>query len=252
MSIKNISVTVLTKNSERYLDAVLKSLHGFGEVMIYDTGSTDRTKEIADSYEHATWIEGFFDGFGETHNRASSLARHDWILSIDSDEVLSIDLKKEIENCVLNPQSVYSISRRNFYKGKVIKSCGWSPDYQIKLYNRVVTKYSQAAVHEAVVAQGLKKVFFKHHVDHFPYASIEDFLHKMQSYSTLFARQHQGKRSSSTPKAIFRGLYTFLRCYFLQRGILEGSEGFEIAIYNAMTTYYKYLKLRDANRIEEE
>ncbi len=252
MSIKNISITILTKNSERHLEAVLKSLHGFGEVMVYDTGSTDRTREIVDSCEYTTWVEGFFDGFGLTHNRASSLAQHDWILSIDSDELLSMDLKQEIEECVLDKQSVYAISRRNFYRGREIKSCGWSPDYQVKLYNRTATKYSQAAVHETVMAQGLKKVFFKHQIDHFPYASIEDFLYKMQSYSSLFAQQYQGKRTSSTAKAIFRGLYTFLRCYFLQRGIFEGSQGFEIAIYNAITTYYKYLKLRDANRMEEE
>ena len=131
-----ISVTILTKNSRKYLKEVLSAVQMFDEVIIYDNGSTDDTFEIARTFPNVKIVRGDFIGFGPTHNKASSAAKNDWILSIDSDEVVTPEMAKEILSTRLDPDSVYSFPRKNYYNGKWIKWCGWFPDRRVRLYNR--------------------------------------------------------------------------------------------------------------------
>ncbi|MFI0435065.1 MAG: glycosyltransferase family 2 protein [Parachlamydiaceae bacterium] len=243
-----LTVTILTKNSERYLKEVLSALEIFDEVLVYDTGSQDQTLTIARRFPNVIVYEHPFIGFGPTHNMASSIAKHDWILSIDSDEVVTPELAKEIRLLKLLKGCVYSFPRHNEYRGKWIRWCGWHPDRQIRLYHRLETQFTEAQVHEAVVAHHLKEVYLHSPLRHYSYGEVSDFLHKMQSYSSLFALQYQGKKSSSLGKAIAHGGFAFFKSYFLKRGILGGEEGFEISLYNAHTAFYKYLKLAEANR----
>ena len=240
-----ISVTILTKNSSRYIEKVLTALERFDEVAILDTGSTDTTVEIARRFPNVIVHFHAFAGFGEAHNRITALAKNDWILSLDSDEIASSAIVDEILHTKLDPQCVYSFSRHNYYRGKFIKGCGWYPDTVVRLYNRNKTGFSDDYVHEKVLTDGLKVVSFKSPVLHFPYNTIDDFLSKMQLYSSLFAKDKRGKKKASLFRAISHGLFSFFRCYFLKKGILLGSQGFEISAYNAITAYYKYLKLRD-------
>lgn len=243
-----LSVTILTKNSQKYLKEVLASLEIFDEVLVYDTGSEDKTMEIARRFSNVSLCERSFIGFGPTHNMASNQAKHDWILSIDSDEIVTAGLAKEIQALKLTRGCVYSFPRHNEYRGKWIRWCGWHPDRQIRLYNRLDTQFTDAQVHEAIIAQHLKEVPLHFPLRHYSYSEIADFLSKMQSYSTLFALQYQGKKSSSVGKAIAHGIFAFFKSYILKRGILGGQEGFEISVYNAHTAFYKYLKLAEANR----
>lgn len=248
-----ISVTMLTKNSARHLHQALRSLLSFKEVIIYDTGSEDETLEIARSYPNVTLHQGPLEGFGPTHNRASAMAAHDWILSIDSDERLSEELLEEIKALRLDEKAVYSFPRKNFYKGKWIRWCGWHPDRQLRLFHRKHTRFTEAHVHEAVILGPLKHIPLRHPVYHHPYENTADFLHKMQTYSTLFAQQNQGKRSSSLRKAIGHGSFAFFKSYFLKRGFMGGHEGFVISFYNANTAFYKYLKLAEiSTKVELE
>ena len=244
-----ISVTILTKNSARYLPQVLQALHLFDEVAILDTGSTDSTLEIAAKFQNVTIHRGFLSGFGEAHNNISSLAKHDWILSIDSDEIASDELVQEILATKLDPKTVYSIKRHNFYRGKFIKGCGWYPDRVVRLYNKKETRFTDAKVHESIIQEGMHKVAFKAPLNHFPYNSIDDFMKKMHLYTSFFAQDYQAKKTGSMSKAVGHGLFAFTKSYVLKRGVLLGSEGFEISVYNGITAYYKYLKLRDANEL---
>jgi hypothetical protein len=111
-----------------------------------------------------------------------------------------------------------------------------------------VTQFSTDAVHEKVISKNLTVVKLKHSLKHVPYRSMADFLEKMQIYSSFFAMQHQGKKTSSFSRALFHSCMTFLKNYFLKRGILGGREGFILSVYNAQTTYYKYLKLAELNK----
>lgn len=244
-----ISVTVLTKNSQETLGKTLDSLRSFPEVIVYDTGSSDETLALASSFPHVVVHEGPFEGFGATHNKASSLARHDWILSIDSDEVLTQELMDEIHQLNLDPTCIYQIPRHNFYNDKWIKWCGgWYPDPVVRLYHRKSTCFSHDAVHEKILVKQLTVIPLSSPLFHFPYRSIDDFLNKMQTYSSLFVMQNQDKKSSLF-KALFHGWFAFLKSYFLKRGFLGGREGLIISIYNGHTAFYKYLKLVDRQKL---
>jgi len=243
-----ISVTILTKNSVKYLPEVLTALKDFPEVLVYDTGSEDETLALVKQYPNVTVHQGKLEGFGLTHNRASALAQNDWILSIDSDEVVTPELAQAILGLKLDPECVYGFPRHNEFNGKFIRWCGWYPDMQVRLYNRTRTCFTDAQVHEAIITKGLTVVELEAPLRHYSYASLADFLNKMQFYSTLFAQQNAGRKHSSPFKALTHGWWSFFRCYILKRGIFGGYEGFVISAYNAHTAFYKYMKLYEANR----
>jgi hypothetical protein len=159
------------------------------------------------------------------------------------------ELVREIQELLLNPNSVYSIPRENYFNGKIIRCCaGWYPDPVIRLYNRRHTRFSNDAVHEKILREGVKVVKLQHPLKHTPYRTISDFLDKMQKYSTLFAEQNRGKKRSSFFKALLHGTSAFIKSYIFKRGIAGGKEGFIISLYNSQTAYYKYLKLAELNK----
>lgn len=242
-----ISATILTKNSQKYLKEVLKALSDFDEVLVFDNGSQDQTLDIAKTFSNVRIHHGKFEGFGQTHNVASSLASNDWILSIDSDEVVTEGLVKEILGLKLNKKYVYSIPRNNEFNQTFIRWCGWYPDRQVRLYNRQTTCFSDAKVHESVITKGLTIFDLKEPLKHYSYETIFDFLAKMQSYSDLFALQNCGKKHSSPWIAVGHAFFAFFKSYILKRGIMGGYEGFLISTYNSHTAFYKYIKLYEAN-----
>ena len=242
-----ISVTILTRNSQTYLEEVLQSVSSLDEVLLYDTGSKDNTFEIAKKFPNVKIVEAPFVGFGPTHNLASEAAKNEWILSLDSDEVATPKMIQEILSTQLENQCVYSFPRNNYFNGKFIKWCGWYPDRQYRLYNKTKTKFTDAQVHESIMLDNMKHVQMKEPFIHYSYASISDFIQKMQFYSDLFAKQNKGKKKSSLLKALSHGSFAFIKSYILKRGFLGGYEGFVISAYNGHTAYYKYLKLYEAN-----
>jgi len=150
-----VTITILTKDSEETLLATLAATSQFDEVIILDTGSTDSTFEVAKGFSNVKIYKSPFIGFGPLHNLAASYAKNDWILSLDSDEVLTTALINEIHQTALDPHYIYSMPFNNYYNGKHIKWCGWYPDRHIRLYNRQATSFSSDAVHERI----LKKNF---------------------------------------------------------------------------------------------
>lgn len=243
-----ISVIVLTKNSQKTIHRALESLKDFDEVVLVDTGSTDRTLEIVNSFKNVKVFEHHFTGFGAMRNLATKHTKHSWVLSLDSDEQLSRQAFKEIEGLTLDPYCVYSFPFHNFFNEKHIKWCGWYPDRHTRLFNKTKTSFSSDFVHERILSEGLFEKRLSYPILHYSYEEISDFLEKMQRYTTLFAQQNQYKKTSSLAKALVHGAYAFFKSYILQKGFLGGVEGFIIANYNSQTAYYKYLKLWEANR----
>ncbi len=241
-----ITITILTKNSARTLQKTLESVKAFPEVLILDTGSTDETLQIAKQYPNTKIFNSPFIGFGPLHNLASLKASYDWIFSLDSDEELTAELAQEIQHLSLDNCSVYSVERYNFFNGKRIKWCGgWHPDWVIRLFNRKTTHFSDDQVHEKVLKANLKEVCLTSPLLHTPYLEIADFLEKMQHYTTLFAAQSKAYKTPSIFKALYHSFYAFIKSYFFKRGFLGGKEGLIISMYNAHTTFYKYLKLAE-------
>lgn len=245
-----ITATVLTKNSQKTLKSTLESLKKFPEIIILDSGSTDDTLKIAKGFANVKIHTSPFLGFGPMHNYAAKLAQNDWIFSIDSDEILSSELAKEIFSLSLDPNKVYSVQRHNYFQGKHIKWCGgWHPDWVIRLYHRKKTQFSKDLVHEKVDQKDLKTSFLQHPLKHTPYHEIGDFLDKMQQYSTLFAEQNI-TRESSLLHAFIHSWGAFLKSYIFKLGFLGGSEGLIISMYNGHTAFYKYLKLAERSKKE--
>lgn len=240
-----ISVCILTKNAAKTLKKTLDSTQLFDEVILFDNGSTDETLEMAKSYPNVKTISHPFIGFGPMRNKAAQFAKNDWILALDSDEVLSPALVREIQALQLNEKWAYQIPRHNYYNGKQMKACGWGSEILARLYQRKVHQYSEDQVHEKLLSKNHKKLSSP--LIHTPYRTTEEFLAKMQHYSTLFAKQNKGKKSSFS-KALLHGMFAFLKSYFFKRGIFYGKEGLIISIYNANTAFYKYLKLLEINR----
>ncbi len=251
-NLQNISVAVMVKNGKKHLRDVLRALGPFGEVIVYDTGSKDSSLDIAQSFQNVKIVQASFVGFGPTRNMAAAAAKNDWILSIDFDEVVSQELIQAIINERLDSKAVYSFYNHNHFNEKWIKWCGWHPERRIRLYNRTMARYSDDQLHESLIFDGMRHVSFDAPVNHYPFTSISDFLAKMQLYSTLFAEQNCGKRSSSPLKASMHGIYAFLKSYLFKRGFMGGYEGFLISAYNAHTAFYKYLKLYEANKALEK
>ena len=158
-------------------------------------------------------------------------------------------MAEEIAKTSLNEDCVYFFPRHNYFNGKFIKWCGWYPDRQIRLYNRKKTRFTDVQVHEAIISNHLKQISLRARSRHFSYASIADFLTKMQSlFRSILRPKMLGKKHSSPLKAILHGMFAFVKSYFLKKGFLGGYEGFVISAYNGHTAFYKYLKLYEINK----
>lgn len=244
----NISAVVLAKNNEKTIYNTLKSLESFNDVVVYDNGSVDETMNIAKSFPNVNLIEGEFRGFGWSKNKAASYAKNDWILIIDSDEVIDSELLAELKSKLLEKTCVYKLNFKAFYKNIQVKHCGWNNQKIKRLYNRATTSYNDNDVHEDIITDGLKIEVLKGNVEHYSYHSISEFVIKADRYSTLFALNNAGKKSSSPTKAFFNGMYSFIRTYIFKQGFRDGYVGLIIAYSHMVTNFYKYIKLYEANK----
>ncbi len=243
----NVSAVMIVKNGARTIRKSLESLREFDDVVVYDNGSTDGTLEIAREYPNVHLIEGKFDGFGTTKNRAAGYAVHDWVLIIDSDEVVDDELLHTLQTKLLDVNTIYIVNFLAYYKDIQIRHCGWNNQKIRRLYNKSVTRFNDNAVHENILDEGMKKAPIEGNMKHYSYMSISDFIIKLDRYSTLFAADNVGKKSSSPAKAFFNGLYSFFRTYILKRGFLDGYAGLIIAFSHMATNFYKYIKLYEMN-----
>jgi len=240
-----ISVVMLTKNSSLYLDEVMNALKEFDEVIILDNGSTDNTLEIARTFRKVKIHEHEFIGFGPLKQLAVSFAKNDWILSVDSDEIVSDELVQEILSLSLNKEKVYAIKRDNYYGERLIRCCGWENDYVLRLFYKKKVQFDNKQVHESLMLNHATIQKLHNTMKHFSFKNAEGLIHKMQQYSTLYALENRGRKKSSAWKAFGRALFSFIKNYIFQKGFLCGYEGLIISVSNANGVFYKYMKLKE-------
>lgn len=245
-----ISVTMLVKNAEKYLQQSLSALQDFSEIIVLDNGSTDRTLEIARQFPNVNIHHHEFIGFGPMKNLAAELASKDWIINIDSDEIFPVELVAEIRALDLTQtDKVYAMLRINHYRGKPIKTCGWYPDYVKRLYHRSLVKFNDKQVHESLdIPNDVAVVRLQQHFLHYSFDGAEGLINKMQQYTTLFAQQQKFRKRASIFSAIGHGISAFFKNYLLKKGVLSGADGFVISFANASGSYYKYVKLAEVNQ----
>jgi glycosyltransferase involved in cell wall biosynthesis len=230
-----LSVVIITKNSEKFIKDSVKSASFADEVLVLDSGSSDKTCEIAKNLgarvEYQDWL-----GFGKQKQKAVDLAKNDWVFVLDSDERITEKLQKEILKELENPKNdAYYVARLNNFWGRNIKRLGLYPDYSIRLFNRKKAGFNDRDVHESVVCQNCKKGYLKNHLIHLAYESIEEFIAKQNRYSSIGAKPNK-------LKALISPFWTFFKLYFLKLGFLEGWDGFVIARLYSQYTFWKYIK----------
>ncbi|RAX57602.1 glycosyl transferase [Helicobacter monodelphidis] len=240
-----ISAVILTKNSEHYLQKVLESLQELDEVVVLDNGSEDSTLSIATQFQNVNIHQHPFIGFGKMKQLGASLAKNDWILSIDSDEIASNALIAELRHTHLEPHIAYSYEVKNFYQGQWVRCCGWDKDRCVGIYHRKYARFDDSEVHEKIISlQGkLQTKPLQGFIEHYPFENATEFLVKIKRYGELFAKQHIHHKYSSPIKAVTRSVWCFFKNYFLQRGFLHGYVGFVISSYNAQSVFWKYIIL---------
>lgn len=241
-----ISVSILVKNAERTLRECLESLREFDEVILLDNQSTDQTQAIAREFQNVRVFESEFIGFGPLKNLAMSYARNDWILSLDSDEVLEKEALEEIKKLPLHRGHYYSLLRKNYYKQEWIKGCGWHSDWVKRIFCKDEIMFKNDWVHEGLeIPKGFKEQQIKAGgIKHYTHQSIEQIVEKMNRYTTLSAKEKykQGKRGSAWG-AFFRFVFVFIKDYFFRFGWRYGYKGLIIAWCNAGGAMLRHLKL---------
>lgn len=244
-----LSIAIITKNEEKNIVRCLESVKWADEIVVVDSGSTDRTVEICRNagcrVELSEWL-----GFAKTKQKAVDLCKNDWVLVLDADEVITPDLKDRIQNELENPvHTGYRIKRNSFYLGREIKHCGWDRDYTLRLFDNNKGRFNNKAVHESVqILEGsIGKI--KEPMMHYTYPSVTSHIEKMNTYSELGAGEIAQKGYSSNPvSAVLRGLVKFIKMYILKLGLLDGTEGFVLCVNSAYGVYLKYLKLWKLNK----
>ena len=148
----------------------------------------------------------------------------------------------------LDEKTVYQLHFKAYYKDIQVKYCGWNNQKIKRMYNKKITSYNTNDVHEDIISDTLHVELLDGYVEHYSYHSISQFIIKADHYSTLFATNNVGKKSSSPLKAILNAQYSFIKTYFFKKGFLDGYVGLIIACSHMVTNFYKYIKLYELNK----
>lgn len=281
-----LSVVVITFNEDANLGRTLASVQplvaeGKGEIIAVDSGSTDRTIEIAKSFGAKIFVEEW-KGFSAQKNSAIDKATGDWILSLDADEELDPPLQKALQElldslgrlCALGKEVVGSssvpaetdfgaiehadfvglwIPRKNEFLGRWIRHGGFWPDPKLRLFRRGKGKFENRAVHEDVRVDGFTRHIQTGALLHHCYPTISDYIEHMNRYSSLGAEMMvaKGKVRFSHIDIVARPLFTFVYNYFFRLGFLDGREGLLLHCYHAVYVSWKYSKAWELSRAQK-
>lgn len=239
-----LSVIIITRNEQANIGACLASVDFADEIIVLDSGSTDQTCDIARKAGARVEVTADWPGFGAQKNRALALASGEWVLSIDADEQVSPALKQAIRQALDAPRAdCYRVSRLSNFCGRWIRHSGWWPDRIVRVFRRAGARFSDDAVHEKVIVQGTVGDL-SGELLHYPYASLEAFIDKINRYSTAAAHSAFLTGRRTTVLGPFgHATWTFLRHYVLRRGFLDGWQGLVLAGMAATGSFYRYAKL---------
>jgi len=242
-----LSAVVTTFNSAALLRPVLAALGWCDEVLVVDSGSTDRTAEICQEFG-CRFIHRDFAGFGPQKRFAVDAAVNDWVFVVDSDEIVSAELQAEIQSLLANNSAQYvgyTTPISLIFLGRLLRFGGEYGKPHLRLFDRRAGNYNANAVHERVVLNG-RVGALKGHLWHYSYQSIEHYFEKFNRYTSLGAKQifDRGKRVSKAYVA-FRFSYSFVHLYLIKGLLLDGYAGFVWALLSAFYPVVKYIKLHE-------
>ena len=241
-----LSVTIITRNEEANIRRTLESVRWADEIVVLDSGSTDRTvsicREFTDKVMHQDWL-----GFGKQKNAAIDRATGDWVLSLDADEPIEPELAAEIRTIMASPDANdgYRIPRKTFFLGAWIRHGGWYPDYNVRLFRKGKGRFEERVVHEAVKINGTVGTAV-HAILHHAYPDLSSYLASINKYSSLavevMAKNDIPARKTSSVNILFRPVFTFLLKYFFRLGFLDGKRGLILNLFHSWYVFAKYAK----------
>ncbi len=244
-----LSVIIITLNEERNIGRCIESLLPVAdEIIVVDSFSTDKTKEICLSHG-VRYMENPWKGYSAQKNFAQKMASHDFILSLDADEALSKELSASILRIKNESIGLYSFNRLTNYCGKWIRHGGWYPDIKIRLYDRRECEW-EGNIHERLkIAAGQKPVLLEGECFHYTFYSVSEHLAQVNKFTTLMADEayEKGERSSWF-YILFSPVVKFVRDFIFRLGFMDGYEGFLVSRISAYATFLKYVKLRMRER----
>lgn len=241
----SISAIVTTRDNEATIRRCLESVKWADELVVVDSGSTDRTLEICRELGAQVHQTPDFPGHGPQKNRALDRATCEWVFSLDSDEWATPELRAAIERAVADPRgkAAFAMPRRSSFCGRFMRHSGWWPDYVTRLFRRDAARFSEDHTHDRLVVNGAAGKLARP-ILHEAITDLEQMVTKMNLYSSSSAAAfHRAGRRASLATALLHGWWAFMRTYFVRAGFLDGREGFMLAVANAEGAYYRYLKL---------
>ncbi len=248
-----ISSIIIAKNEEANIKRCIESqLECIDEiVLLIDSETTDRTKEIASNYEKVKAEVTEWQGYAMTKQKAVDKTSHDWVLWIDADEEITHELCMEINRVKENDElsvSAFDIARRAYFLGKWIKHSGWYPGRVTRLFNKKFASFNKNKVHEGLVVKG-EIGNLKNDLNHYTDPDIYHYYEKFNIYTTLAAEELDAKgRKASFKDLVIRPIFLFFKMYILRAGFLDGKEGFILSVFSANYVFTKYAKLIELNK----
>jgi len=243
-----ISAVIITFNEEKNIERCLRSLLGIAdEIVVLDSVSTDRTKEICSGF-NVKFVEQPFLGYIHQKNKALEFASYPIVISLDADEALSETLSQSIKIVKDNwTADGYYFNRLTNYCGKWIHHSDWYPDQKLRLWDTRKGKWDGQLIHEKVhMNKDAKLDHLSGDLLHFSFPSIDHHLDVLQRFTTIMAQEyHQKGKKVNTFTLLFNPCWKFFKSYFIRLGFLDGYYGYVIATLSANATFIKYLKLRE-------
>jgi glycosyltransferase involved in cell wall biosynthesis len=249
---EKISVLIIAGNEEKNIKDCLESVKWADDIIVVDSESKDRTVAISESYTENVFINKW-SGFSAQRKFALSKVKNKWVLSIDADERVSSELTDEIINVIKNDEGIngYYIPRRNYFLDKIINTCFWYPDYQMRLFKRESAEVVECKVHEGYIVKG-KTGKLKSDIIHFTHQSIHETFAKINNYSTLHAEERINRKKVKAYHLVLNPLAAFLNHFISRKGYKDGIYGLMVSLVHSVTnmlTYMKIWELQHKNKI---
>ncbi len=237
-----LSAIVTTFNEERHIAACLESLTWCDEILVVDSFSTDRTPEIARSFEKVRFEQRTYYGSASQKNWAMDQVQHDWFLIFDADERCTADLQKEIEGLLASgpTHEAYTIRRKVYFMDHLIRFSGWQHDQVVRLVKQGSGRYPNRRVHADMVTRGPAPLL-RNPMLHYMADSFDEYFPRIQKYSVWGASQawKEGKRAG-VAEGFGRSVWGFIRTYLIRGGFLDGMYGLVFCMLQAYGTYLKW------------
>jgi len=242
----SLSVAIITRNDEANIRRTLESVRWADEIVVLDSGSTDRTvaicREYTDKVVPQEWL-----GYAGQKNAAIDRTHGSWVLSLDADEPVEPELAAEIRAIIASSEACdgYRIPRKTFFLGKWIRHGGWYPDYNLRLFRKGKGRFEDRVVHEAIRVAG-SVGHTRHAILHYAYPDLESYLSTINRYSSLavdvMAEKGIPAAGTSSLNIVFRPVLTFLLKYVFRLGFLDGKHGLVLNMFHSYYVFAKYAK----------